>query len=193
MSRVSELRVGNFIKISKDTDNNIYYVDRIDYSMQGRGSSSYELDMSVVSGPQIGKNNIKKRMSSSDKIDILFVEEREFTFLYSTEDDAMFIDYNNMEEISIDLKVIGRQYIFLEEGMLIKIIFCEQKPIFVKIPEKIEVEIVEADPAIKGQTAAASSKSAIIKNNIKITVPQFIKSGDRIIISTKDFSYVSRV
>jgi len=66
------------------------------------------------------------------------------------------------------------------------------KPIGIKLPETVVLEITEADPSIKGQTAASSYKKAVLENGLAIQVPPFIEPGDKIIVSTDDVTYVKR-
>ncbi|CAK8162903.1 elongation factor P [Candidatus Xenohaliotis californiensis] len=191
-SRVTEVRVGNFIKLPKDNVDNIYCITNIEYTMKGRGSSSYDLHLRIVAGNDVGKSNVRKRLSASDKVDILFVEERNYEYLYSYDDLIVFMCIDPVEQIDLRSSIIGDRVVFLEPGMNVAVLFCESIPISIKLPTKLVVDIEEAEPVIKGQTASASSKVAIIKNGIKIMVPQFIKAGDKVIISTTDLSYISR-
>jgi elongation factor P len=76
--------------------------------------------------------------------------------------------------------------------MNIRVEYCNSKPISISLPEQVEAIIAEAEISIKGQTATASYKPATLENGIRIMVPPFIESGEKIIINTEDFSYVSR-
>jgi len=76
--------------------------------------------------------------------------------------------------------------------MNIRVEYCNSKPIGIFLPEQVEAIIDQAEASMKGQTAAASYKPAILENGIRILVPPFIESGEKIIINTDDFSYVSR-
>ncbi|MBM3580278.1 MAG: elongation factor P, partial [Alphaproteobacteria bacterium] len=81
---------------------------------------------------------------------------------------------------------------FLQEGMNIRVEYCNDKPISIFIPEHVNAIIAQADAVVKGQTAASSYKPAILENGVRVMVPPFIESGEEIIVHTEDFSYVSR-
>ena len=79
-----------------------------------------------------------------------------------------------------------------EDGMTVKVCLYENTPISAKLPPSVTLEIVEAEPVVKGQTAASSYKPATLSNGVKIMVPQHIEAGTKVIVNTEDGSYVER-
>ena len=80
----------------------------------------------------------------------------------------------------------------LTKGMTVTIESHEGTPLSVALPEKVTLTVVEADPVVKGQTASSSYKPAILENGVKVLVPPFISSGERIVVNTVDCTYVER-
>jgi elongation factor P len=76
--------------------------------------------------------------------------------------------------------------------MMVTVELYEENPIGIRLPEQVTLAIVEADPVVKGQTAASSYKPAILENGIRILVPPFIESGERVIVDTSELTYISR-
>ena len=76
--------------------------------------------------------------------------------------------------------------------MVVAVDFIEGSPVSVTLPEKVVMTVVEADPVVKGQTAASSYKPAKLENGLKILVPPFIAEGEKIVVSTSEVSYVER-
>ena len=68
----------------------------------------------------------------------------------------------------------------------------EGDPVGIHLPPTVVLEVVEADPVVKGQTAASSYKPAKLSNGVKTSVPPFIETGERIVVKTEDGSYVER-
>jgi elongation factor P len=68
----------------------------------------------------------------------------------------------------------------------------EGEPVAMGLPEQVTLEVVEADPVVKGQTAASSYKPAMLSNGIKTMVPPFVTTGERVVVKTEDASYVER-
>ena len=97
-----------------------------------------------------------------------------------------------IEAIEIPKAITGEKYKLLKENLEVVISFMEEKPISVELPNNIECTIESTDAAIKNQTASSSYKPAILDSGIKINVPPFIESGEKIIIDTRTLEYVKR-
>ena len=67
-----------------------------------------------------------------------------------------------------------------------------ERPIGIKLPEKVVLEVVEADAVVKGQTAASSYKPAKLENGLRVMVPPFISTGEKIVVDTNEVAYVRR-
>ncbi|MBV8914289.1 MAG: elongation factor P, partial [Acetobacteraceae bacterium] len=81
---------------------------------------------------------------------------------------------------------------FLQDNMTLTVDMVEGDPVAVRLPPTVVLEVVEADPVVKGQTAASSYKPAKLSNGVKTSVPPFVEAGERIVVRTEDASYVER-
>ena len=102
------------------------------------------------------------------------------------------MDMESFESINFNKKLVGDPLPFLQEGMDIRVEYCNDNPISIALPETARGVIAQADAVVKGQTAASSYKPAILENGVRVLVPPFIESGEEIIVRTEDFTYVSR-
>ena len=103
------------------------------------------------------------------------------------------MDNKTFEQVEIQKSVAGEQYKLLRENLEVIIYFMEDKPISLELPTNIECTIESTDAAIKNQTASSSYKPALLDCGIKVNVPPFIESGEKIIIDTRTLEYVKRV
>lgn len=113
-------------------------------------------------------------------------------YLYSMGDTYVFMNNDTYEQIEIPASVLGDQVNFIKEGLEIDIENYEGEIIGISLPEKVEYEVVETEPAVKGNTATNATKDAKIETGYVVKVPLFINEGERIIISTKDGKYSGR-
>jgi len=98
-----------------------------------------------------------------------------------------------VEEIHLDKKdFVGEQVQFLADGMKVMLQLYEGRPISIRLPPNVTLAVVEADPVMKGGTAAPSYKGARLENGMQVQVPPFINAGAKIVISTEDGSYLRR-
>jgi len=87
---------------------------------------------------------------------------------------------------------VGERATFLQDGMMVQVQLHGDRPIGIKLPETVVLEVVEADAHIKGQTANSSYKAAKLENGLRVMVPPFIAAGEKIVVSTDEVAYVRR-
>lgn len=137
------------------------------------------------------KDNV--RFSSSETIERVQIEGRTCNYLYSDGDLLHFMDNDNYDQFTLNSDAIGEKLPFLQENMTVQIEMYEGQPISVRLPDTVVLTIVEADAVVKGQTASSSYKPAVMENGIRVLVPPYIASGEKIVVKTEDSSYVERV
>jgi len=136
------------------------------------------------------KNN--PRFASDEKIERVSLESRECNFLFAEGDTLTFMDNESYEQFTMHKDMIGDALPFLQDGMTVAVETYESKPLSVKLPQRVTVKIVEADPVVKGQTASSSYKPAVLENGVRVMVPPFIPAGETIVVDTTTMEYVER-
>jgi elongation factor P len=120
------------------------------------------------------------------------LEARPFQYLYAEGDDLVFMDQDTFDQIHLNRDFVGDGAVFLQDGMVVNVNMYEERPVGVELPATVVLEISEADPVVKGQTASSSYKPATLENGVRIMVPPHITSGMRVVVNTEDSSYVER-
>ena len=136
---------------------------------------------------------LNERFRSNETIEKAEVDEKNLNFLYTDGENCHFMDSQSFEQVEISKSIIGEKHKLLKENIQVTISFMEEKPISVELPNNIECVIESTDAAIKNQTASSSYKPALLDCGIKINVPPFIESGEKIIIDTRTLEYVRRI
>ena len=103
------------------------------------------------------------------------------------------MDNKTFEQISIPKSLTEEKYKLLKENLEVSITFMGEKPLSVQLPNNVECIVDITDVAIKGQTAASSYKPATLDSGLKINVPPFVESGDKIILDTRTLEYVKKI
>lgn len=132
------------------------------------------------------------RLSSSESVERVTLAQRPCTYLYPEGELLTFMDSENYEQLHLPKELLGDSLPFLQDNMPVSIETYESRPISIKLPEKVTMKIVEADPVVKGQTAASSYKPAILENGVRVMVPPFIETGTRIVVNTQTLEYLER-
>ena len=151
----------------------------------------FKRDGFVVIRKLLKKNKLKEYEKEIEKISDILIKK--YNFLYIDGENCYFMDNQTFEQVEIPKSITGEQYKLLKENLEVTISFMESKPISVELPNNIECLIETTDVAIKNQTASSSYKPAILDCGVKINVPPFIESGEKIIIDTRTLEYVKRV
>jgi elongation factor P len=183
-TNANSIRIGNVIEFQ----NQLWKVIKREHVKPGKGGAYIQVEMKNI----ITDNKTNTRFASSEDVEIAYVEQKNYQFQYFDQNEIVAMDMENFETHNFDKKLVGQSLPFLKEEMNIRVEYCNSKPIGIFLPEQVEAIIDQAEASMKGQTAAASYKPATLENGIRIMVPPFIESGEKIIINTDDFSYVSR-
>jgi elongation factor P len=137
-------------------------------------------------------NKTNERWRTADTVERLQTDNKDYTYSYTDGDNMVLMDPETFEQAHIPLELLGDAAPFLQDNMTIDVDLVEGEPVGAHLPATVVLEIVEADPVVKGQTAASSYKPAKLSNGVKTLVPPFIETGERIVVRTEDGSYVER-
>jgi elongation factor P len=155
----------------------------------GKGGAYNQVELKNV----INGTKLNQRFRSDETVDEVVLEKKDFQFLFASGDMLTFMDMETYDQIELPVDFVGQdQAAFLQDGMKTLVQMYEDKPIGIKLPVQVTLTVAEADPVLRGGTAAPSYKSAVLENGLRIQVPPFIAAGERIIVATEDGSYVRR-
>jgi elongation factor P len=135
---------------------------------------------------------ITERYRTTEQVDRAYLEESTYNYLFEDDTGFTFMEPETFEQIMVPKDMLGDQAVYLQENMAVKINTHEGVPISVELPPRVVLEVVEADPVVKGQTASSSFKPAVLSNGQRVMVPPHIQAGTRVVVMTEDGSYVER-
>ena len=102
------------------------------------------------------------------------------------------MDQESFEQFTVSRELVGEPGAFLQDGMLCTVELIEGSPVSVTLPDKVVMTVTEADPVVKGQTAASSYKPGLLENGVRVLIPPFVEAGTKIVVNTADATYVER-
>lgn len=169
----------------------VLYVKDIERSVpQGRaGGSIYRMRMyDVVTG-----NKIDESFKDSDNLDLANLFRRNVTFSYSDGDEYVFMDSEDYSSYSLNKDAIEEELQFINEDTQgLQVVIINDSPATLELPSTVDLEIVETDPALKGGSATARTKPAILSTGLTVQVPEHISSGEKIKINVEDRKFMGR-
>ena len=180
-----EIRVGMLLEYKND----LWQVLKTQHVKPGKGGAFAQVEMKSV-----GKNTkLNERFRSSETVEKASLEEIDFNYLYSDENNYFFMDPKTFDQIEIKKNVIGEKGKLLTENLEVSVSFYNNNAISIELPNQVNCKIASTDAALKGQTVSSSYKPAILDNGIKIQVPPFVNVGDEIILDTRNFEYIKKL
>ena len=126
------------------------------------------------------------------KVEDADVRRKNLQYLYSDGTDFIFMDTNTYEQTTMLKDIVGDNEKFLKEGDTVQVMYFEDNPVSIQLPNTVVFEISYTEPGFKGNTVNNSYKDATIENGTVIKVPPFIKIGDKVKINTETQEYVSK-
>ncbi|MFA5900838.1 MAG: elongation factor P [Hyphomicrobium sp.] len=180
----SSVRKGNVL----DLDGKLAVVIHAENIHPGKGTPVTHLEMRRIADGV----KVTERYRTTDQVERAYLDEKDYNYLYEDDHGYTFMHPETFDQIAVSKDVMGDQSQWLQEGMTCSLSLHEGVPIAIELPARVTLEIVEADPVVKGQTASSSYKPAKLSNGARIMVPPHIGTGTRVVIMTADGSYVER-
>ncbi|MFT7433004.1 MAG: elongation factor P [Alphaproteobacteria bacterium] len=167
---------------------NLWRVAKIAHTQPGKGGAYTQAEMKDI----VNGTKLNQRFRSSEAVEKARLDQVEMQYLYDDGEMLNFMNNVNYEQLALNYDILGEGRVWLQENMMVKVEMYEDKAIGVEIPEKVTMNITEADAVVKGQTQSSSFKPAVLENGETVLVPQFISSGENIVINTTDGTYMER-
>ena len=169
-------------------DGNLCRIVEFQYVKPGKGSAFVRMKLKNLRTGAVVENSYNTNI----KIERAHIDRMPMQFLYADGDNFVFMNTETYDQVEVPGSKLADEKKFLKEGLEIQLDYYEGELLGVTLPEKIEFEITETEPAVKGNTTNNAMKDAKIETGYTVKVPMFINQGEKIIISTSDGKYSSR-
>lgn len=181
----SDLRKGLKIEIEGEP----HLVVDFEFSKPGKGQALYRCRLrNMITGSQFDRT-----YRSGDKFTAADLEEQEMQFLYESSKRYHFMNTNTYEQIELSQDQVGDAVNFLTENQVVSMLLFQGRPIGITLPNFVNLKVIQADPWLKGDTAAGSTKPVTLETGFVLQVPLFIENEEVLKIDTRTGAYVERV
>ncbi|HMB26394.1 MAG TPA: elongation factor P [Patescibacteria group bacterium] len=185
MLDISQIKLGSIVKHEEAP----YVIISAAQKQVGRGGSIKVLKMKNLITGRV----LEKTIQGNDKMPEADLTRSKAQYLYSEEGEAYFMDNESFEQFSFSKENLGQTINYLKEGTDVIVLNFEGKPVSVDLPVKIDLQVIEAPPGVKGDTAGTATKTITLETGYEVNAPLFIKKGDKVRINTETGEYVERV
>ena len=185
MIDVNELRKG----VTFELDGQLYKVLEYSHNKPGRGSATIRVKArNLLTGA-----NIEKTFNSGNTVQDVRLDYQNVQFLYTDGEVYHFMNNDTFEQPAIRSETLGDDALYLTEGLDVKLTFYNGEAIDIEFPTSVDLEVTEADMAIRGDTATGVTKKVRVQTGLQVQVPNFVEVGDKIRVDTRTGEYVTRV
>ena len=133
-----------------------------------------------------------QKLRSEDMVERATLDEKNMQYMYSSGDDHYFMDTETYDQVHISSEALGESVNYLVPEMVIQVEFYGDEPVGIELPPTVDLLVKDTVPAIKGATANAQMKPAMLETGMTVLVPPFISPGDRVRVNTETGEYQSR-
>ena len=180
----NEIRPGNVIQ----HNGSLWAVAKLQHVKPGKGGAFAQVELKNL----LNGSKLNERFRSSETVERVRLEQSDYQFLYEADGMLVFMNTDNYEQIELQSDFVGERAAFLQDGMMVVVESHENQPIGVRLPDQVTLKVQETEPVVKGPTAAASNKPAMLENGVRIMVPPFVEAGDKIVVDTSEVTYIKR-
>ncbi len=182
--KATDLRPGYGVKM----DGKLFVITVFEHRTPGNLRAFIQLKLRNVTTGQI----IEKRFSSSDDLEVIDIDRREFEYLYAEGKDGVFMDTESYDQMNIGPAVLGDTLMYLRPNAKCIVLLNDGRPILIELPAAVELTVKDTTPSVRNATVTNVQKDAEMETGLKTRVPDFISIGENVKISTADGSYMSR-
>ncbi len=185
MANTSDISKGCFLRFN----NELVVVLEYEHRTPGNLRAFYQVKMRNIKTGKL----VEHRFRAGEDVELVRVDVKDFSYLYDEGPSLVLMDSETYEQISVDKILFGDSLKFLKEGMVIKVSFDGELPIYAEPPTSVELEVTYTEPGIRGDTATKTLKPATLETGAEIRVPLFIEIGEKIKVDTRTGDYMERV
>jgi elongation factor P len=185
MIDVNDLRKG----VTFEFDGSLYKVLDYHHHKPGRGNATIRVKaVNLRTG-----TNLDMTFTSGDRVQEARLDFHNVQYLYNDGQFYNFMDLDTYDQSALSADLLGDTATYLKEGLELKLTYYEGEPIDVELPLTIDLEVVEAEMSVRGDTATGVTKKVVVETGLQVQVPGFVEVGDIVRVNTGSGTYVTRV
>ena len=169
-------------------DGQPYYVVSYNHFKMGRGKANVRTKLKHIKTGGV----VEKVFSPNESFKRPDIITKKMQYLYEDTGDYMFMDLQTFEQISVGVDGIGDAKWYLKEQAEYPILFLDGEAISLELPAAVVLEVIQTEPAARGDTVSNITKPATLDGGLEVKVPPFIKEGDKVKVDTRTGEYLER-
>ena len=184
MATTNDLKNG----MTLDIDGQLWTVVEFQHVQPGKGPAFVRTKLKQVLTGKV----VDKTFNAGVKIEVAILEKREMNFLYNEGEDFVFMDNKTFDQMNISAATVGDSAQYMLENTEAIVAIHENNPLYIELPASVVLTITYTEPGLQGDRSSGGTKPATVETGIQIQVPLFIKQDEKVLVDTRDGSYLGR-
>jgi elongation factor P len=171
-----------------EVDGTVYRIVDFQHVKPGKGGAFVRTKLKALESGAV----VDKTFRAGEKMPRVHTETTNVTYLYNDGSDVIMMDSESFEQISLPADSVTEELRFMKENDSLQLLLVDGKPSALQLPASVELEVVDTEPGVKGDTVSNVTKPATLETGAVVTVPMFVNVGERIRVDTREARYISR-
>jgi elongation factor P len=171
-----------------DIDGQLWTVVEFQHVKPGKGPAFVRTKLKQVLTGKV----VDKTFNAGVKIEVAVLEKREMNFLYKEGEDFVFMDNKTFDQMNISAATVGDSAQYMLENTEAIVAIHENNPLYIELPASVVLTVTYTEPGLQGDRSSGGTKPATVETGIQIQVPLFIKQDEKVLVDTRDGSYLGR-
>ena len=171
-----------------EVDGTVYRIVDFQHVKPGKGGAFVRTKLKALESGAV----VDKTFRAGEKMPRVHTETTNVTYLYNDGSDVILMDSESFEQISLPADSVAEELRFMKENDSLQLLLVDGKPSALQLPASVELEVVDTEPGVKGDTVSNVTKPATLETGAVVTVPMFVNVGERIRVDTREARYISR-
>ena len=171
-----------------DVDGTVYRIVEFQHVKPGKGGAFVRTKLKALESGAV----VDKTFRAGEKVPRVRTEVKNVTYLYNDGSDVHLMDTETFDQIALSADSLSEELRFMRENDIVQILLVDGDPSGVQLPAAVELEVVDTEPGVKGDTVSNVTKPATLETGAVVAVPLFVNVGERIRVDTREARYISR-
>jgi elongation factor P len=171
-----------------DIEGQLWTVVEFQHVKPGKGPAFVRTKLKQVMTGKV----VDKTFNAGVKVEVAILEKREMNFLYKEGDDFVFMDNKTFDQMNISEAIVGESAKYMLENTEAIVAIHENNPLYIELPASVTLTVTYTEPGLQGDRSSGGTKPATVETGIEIQVPLFIKQDEKVLVDTRDGSYLGR-
>ncbi len=169
-------------------DGTVFRIVEFQHVKPGKGGAFVRTKLKALESGSV----VDKTFRAGEKMPRVHTEVTNVSYLYNDGSDVVLMDAESFEQISVPMASVAEELLFMKENDTVQLLLVDGKPSAVQLPAAVELEVVDTEPAVKGDTVSNVTKPATLETGAVVQVPMFVNTGEKIRVDTREARYISR-